>query len=284
MARTALDNISEWARAVDDNWAAAWATLQHVADSPPTRVDQGPSGVRVYTPGVPETLLNMVLHFALPRPVAATDLEHAIEPFRRHHLPFQWWLMRGLEPPGLREQLARLGMQSWGGAPAMALPLTGWAPRFPQVGADVSLHTVQTGEDAQAALQIICNVFSVPPAPMARWTIHNAAFTVYLARYGERAAAALATLRVGEVVGVYHVATAYDMRRRGIAGNLLIAALGQARAQGAALATLTATPEAQHLYTSLGFRSCGLMEQWMPGPRLNASLLRGQITSYGVPW
>jgi hypothetical protein len=54
----------------------------------------------------------------------------------------------------------------------------------------------------------------------------------------------------------------------GVAGNLVIHALCEAASQGARLATLTATPQALRLYGELGFRSVGVIEQWLPGPRL----------------
>jgi predicted acetyltransferase len=75
------------------------------------------------------------------------------------------------------------------------------------------------------------------------------------------------------VVGVYNVATAGVARRRGIAGNLVIQALREAAGQGARLATLTATPQALRLYGELGFRSVGVIEQWLPGPRLARQLV-----------
>ncbi len=65
-----------------------------------------------------------------------------------------------------------------------------------------------------------------------------------------------------------------DARRRGIAGNLLLLALREAQATGFTSATLTATPEGQRIYERLGFRACGLLEQWMTGPQLTDELLR----------
>ena len=90
---------------------------------------------------------------------------------------------------------------------------------------------------------------------------------------------ALTTLVSGESVGVSNVATLAGARRRGIAGNLMRYALQDARREGCRLATLTATPEARRLYEQLGFRACGVIEQWLPGYRLMSQLMGGRHAS-----
>jgi GNAT superfamily N-acetyltransferase len=270
----ALERMNQMALLVERNWCAAWASLGDVCAQPATIVDDLPEALRIYTPGEPETLLNMVIRYAdtdteaLPR----LQVERIIAPYREQRLPFQWWLTRGVEPAGLRERLAALGMETWGGATMMCLPLDGWSPRYPPAPASVTMRQALTDDDAHAAVSIICNVFYIPRAPMLRWTTLNPAFDLWVAWMGARPVAAMATLLDGETVGVYHVATLPGARRRGIAGNLLLLALGETQARGARWATLTATPEAQALYEALGFRSCGLLEQWMPGPRLAREL------------
>jgi hypothetical protein len=108
----ALEHVSRLARAVEDNWCAAWASLGRVADALPTAVDDTDAYLRVCTPGAPDMLLNAVLRYAGTTPVRPPDLERVIAPYRRAHLPFQWWLTVGEEPRGLREQLHHLQMQS----------------------------------------------------------------------------------------------------------------------------------------------------------------------------
>jgi GNAT superfamily N-acetyltransferase len=271
-----IEHLDRLARAVEDNWCAAWASLGAVNVAPRTLVDDLPGFLRVYTPGVPETLMNMIIRYTAPGPVTLAEVERVLAPYRAHHLPTQWWLMLGLEPPGLRQQLSAIGMRSWGGAAAMALDLTTWQPHYAPPPANASLGRVTDGAAATAALELICDVFYVPEEAMARWTTRNPAFELYLARLGGRPAAALGVLRQGSVAGVYHVATLGWARRRGLAGNLLIQALREARAAGCATSTLTATPEARSLYERLGYRAVGVMEQWMPGARLAQELQYGE--------
>ncbi|HEX9056418.1 MAG TPA: GNAT family N-acetyltransferase [Ktedonobacterales bacterium] len=273
-----LENVNRLAHAVEANWCAAWASLGSAPDARnPTHVDDTPTYLRVCTPGVPEMLVNTVLRYYGPSPVMASDVENVIAPYRRHHLPFQWWLMLGEEPRGLRDHLHRLQLQPCGTSTCMALELDAWhAPSAPaRSEPGETRQRVTSPEDGDDALRVICDVFYVPAGPMARWTTDNAAFVLYLSRIGDYAASALATLRDGDTVGVYHVGTRSGYRRRGLAGRLLTLALSEAHAAGARLATLTATPEAAPLYESLGFRACGRIEQWIPGPELMGRLYHG---------
>lgn len=273
----ALEKLGQQARAVEDNWCAAWMTLGASTAQPPTLVSDTAEYVRVWTPGAPEMLLNIVLRYASRRPVEQDDIEQVIAPFRAHRLPFQWWLTLGLDPAGLRDRLRRLGMQSFGGATSMSLALdSSWSPQFPAPAPGTRLARLSNTRELREALDVVCDVFYVPRAPMARWTVENPAFDLYGAERQGRIVAALATLRVGPVVGVYHVATSPLARRRGLAGNLLMLALRDAQASGCTLATLTATPEARHLYAQLGFLSCGTIEQWVPGPELGMALASGR--------
>lgn len=282
----AVEDLARLTRVVEDAWCAAWASLGALEASPRTQVDDTPDYLRIYTPGLPESLLNIVLRYRGPTPVTPDLLEGIIAPYRAHHLPFQWWINVADEAPGLRDSLRALGMQTWGGATAMTLDFAEWhAPVAPSAPADLRLTRVATQRDGRDALGVICEVFYVPPGPMARWTTENPAFQVYLARLGGRAVSALAILRAGGVTGVYHVATRPGARRRGIAGALLALALDEERAAGSTRAALTATPEARHLYESLGFRACGAIEQWTAGRQLAHTLLDGDRSpSRYSPW
>lgn len=274
----AIERLTEEARLVELNWRAAWASLRDVPANPPTLVDDTPDCLRVYTPGAPDSLLNLVMGYrpTTTAPVTMDEIERVIAPYRRERLPMQWWLMRGGAPEGLREQLLTLGMESWGGAAAMAMQLTSWRAPAPTAPANVALRCATTDDARRAALSVICDVFYTPPQPMARWTTENPRFILYLASIGARPVAALATFLHEGVAGVYHVATLGNARRRGIAGALLTLALREAQVAGATQATLTATPEARRLYEQLGFAVCGVMEQWAPSHRLAFSLMHGR--------
>jgi GNAT superfamily N-acetyltransferase len=275
-----LEDLTALARAVERNWRYAWAALGSVATEPRSIVDDTSGYLRVYTPGISESLLNLVMSYQSPEPVTPEGVFGTLAPFRQRGLPAQWWLLLGDEPVGLRDSLRAIGMESWGGATALALPLETWAPSFRPPLPDLELLRVASWEERMAALRVISEVFFVAPEPMRRWTVDNPAFSLYAARWQGRVVAGLTTLERDGVVGVYNVATASGARRMGVAGNLVIYALREAASQGARLATLTATPQALRLYGELGFRSVGMIEQWLPGPRL-AHQLTGAGAAHG---
>ncbi len=264
--------------AVEASWCAAWLTLGAVEASPRSLVEDTSEWVRIVTPEGPDLLLNNILRFHSDGPVTPQAVERAIAPYRKYHLPFQWWLTPNGNPPGLAAELRRLGMYPWGNAKAMALPLDGWEP-----SAKVRLHPgvtvrrvpLEDEEGRWRALQVICTVFDIPRVPMARWCSINPCFRIYLAELDGQPAAAMALLHQDEIAGAYHVATLRAFRRQGIAGRMLVQALQEAQQEGARLAVLTATPEGEHLYQLLGYEACGSIEQWMPGGSLLSKLYYG---------
>lgn len=274
-----VEDLARRTRIVEGSWCAAWASLGAVATPPRTLVEDSPAMLRVITPGAPETLLNIILRYSASAPVTRAEVERAIAPYRAERLPFQWWLTPGDDPPGLRQQLRGLGMQTWGGATAMTLDLAGWRspPARPPVESGVTVGLAASVRDEHEALEVICEVFYVPAAPMARWTIENPSMRVYVARRSNGVAVSAMGMQCqAGVAGISNVATLPEARRRGIGGAMMVRALEDARDAGCGIAALTATPEAQRLYESLGFGACGVLEQWAPGRELTLALMHGR--------
>src|SRR5579884_1260076 len=153
-----LDELQRMARAVEDDWRRAWVSLGKVNTQPRTVVDDTPELLRICTPGVPETLLNMVMAYSSPGPVSVADVEWVIAPYFTYRLPVQWWLLLGDEPAGLRDVLKQAGMQNWGGATAMAMSLVDSGPPYVPVSRDVELTRVGTDAVGEEALHVIAQV------------------------------------------------------------------------------------------------------------------------------
>lgn len=275
-----FEQLQQMARAVEDAWAVPWAALGEVDATPRTVAEHvvGPAErfLRVYTPGMPEMLLNLVMCFRSDYPVISADVERVIAPFRVHRLPFQWWITPGLEPHGLRDQLRALGMQSWGGSTSMTLALSGWLSRYHLPIGGTAFFRAETDEQRNEALSVICEVYYLQWEPMSRWALYSPGARIYAATLNGHPVAALTTMAHNGTVLIYNVATLPGARRRGIAGNLVAYALDEARSEGCTLAALTATAEARRLYEELGFQTCGAMEQWAPGYGLSSALQQGR--------
>jgi ribosomal protein S18 acetylase RimI-like enzyme len=90
------------------------------------------------------------------------------------------------------------------------------------------------------------------------------AFSIVVGRLdGSSVATALAYDCDGDC-GIYNVGTLEHARRRGLASALTMALLRDALARGCETASLQATPMAEHLYASIGFRSLGRILEYVP--------------------
>lgn len=95
----------------------------------------------------------------------------------------------------------------------------------------------------------------------------HAHFHLQAVRLGESGvAAALAFDHAGDC-GIYNVETLEPARRQGLATALTLLHLHDARARGCQTASLQATPMAERLYASLGFRNLGRILEYVPTSR-----------------
>lgn len=105
-------------------------------------------------------------------------------------------------------------------------------------------------------------VAGVPPEFLA--DLDPATYHVLLARLeGEVVATALAFDLDGDC-GIYNVVTLERARRRGLATALTAIQLHDARERGCETASLQATPMAESLYASVGFRDLGRILEYVP--------------------
>jgi GNAT superfamily N-acetyltransferase len=80
---------------------------------------------------------------------------------------------------------------------------------------------------------------------------------------GEHVAAAMA-FDHGSDCGVFNVTTLERARRRGLGTALSALQLHDARDRGCQTASLQATPMAEHVYATVGFRDLGLILEYVP--------------------
>jgi ribosomal protein S18 acetylase RimI-like enzyme len=107
-------------------------------------------------------------------------------------------------------------------------------------------------------------IAGVPPNFLS--AVDPSAYHVLLARLdGETVATAMAFELNGDC-GIYNVGTLEHARRRGLATALTAIQLHDARARGCETASLQATPMAERLYATTGFRDLGRILEYVPPP------------------
>jgi GNAT superfamily N-acetyltransferase len=84
------------------------------------------------------------------------------------------------------------------------------------------------------------------------------------AQCGGRSVAAAAAFDHGTDCGIYNVGTLEPARRRGFAASVTAHQLRRARERGCRTASLQATPMAEGVYGSLGFRDLGRILEFVP--------------------
>jgi ribosomal protein S18 acetylase RimI-like enzyme len=94
--------------------------------------------------------------------------------------------------------------------------------------------------------------------------VDPADFHVVIARHDGAGAATGMTYDHDGDCGIYNVGTLERARRRGLATAVTRALLLDARARGCRTATLQATPAAERVYASVGFRDLGLIFEYAP--------------------
>lgn len=105
-------------------------------------------------------------------------------------------------------------------------------------------------------------VFGLPAGLLHRAALGR--FHLRVARLdGESATASLAFDFDGDC-GIYNVGTIERARRRGLGTAITALALHEALARGCTTASLQATPMAERLYASLGFRDLGRFLEYVP--------------------
>ena len=119
--------------------------------------------------------------------------------------------------------------------------------------ADTFTHVMADGFGAPASFYAAYAAPGVWDAPSVRH---------YLGWYDDEAVATAAAVRLGTMVGIYHVSTVAESRRRGIGDAITRFTLAEAAAQGATMAALQPTTMGFRVYQRLGFRSLFSYSTW----------------------
>jgi ribosomal protein S18 acetylase RimI-like enzyme len=167
--------------------------------------------------------------------------------FDAAHVASTWWLDPASSPPDLAERLRASGyVESRDPARIMSRELGDLPPVSLPVGFEA--HLVRDADEMAAAqvLGLVGNGLEVAEAQgigsaLASTTAPGGAVQSLVVRHGDRIVGSCTSVTVGDVVGLYTLATAPDMRRHGIGTAATLLLMEAARDRGARYAVLEAS-------------------------------------------
>ena len=163
---------------------------------------------------------------------------------------FAAWVHESDAP--LIDELARRGYRLDETTRAMAVPLA---------GADLPAPAIDVEVPAWGEYQDHLESFGIPPGLLAN--TDGSEFDVLVVRNDGRPVATALTFDHDGDCGIYNVGTLEAFRRRGIATALTAVQLGRALRRGCVTASLQATPMAERVYASVGFRDLGRIFEYV---------------------
>ncbi len=217
--------------------------------------------------GSQNPLLNGAFRAKMKQEAADKQILSVIREFDLRAVPFAWWLGPSVEPTDLAERLRRHGFLHLGKAQGMAANLGDLAldeptPQF------ISVRRVRTAEDLNLWSETFARCFSLSERESnAWWEVHrrvgldeNSPLRHYVTFSGRQPVATASTFLEGHVVGLYHVGTVPEARRRGLGRTATIHALRDAGDAGCRIAVLQSSKLGVRLYRRIGFRRTSSFE------------------------
>jgi GNAT superfamily N-acetyltransferase len=248
---------SDLALAVEQNSAAFLLALGAAGGGEERHRD----GVLWTLGGSPIAYHNAVVRAHLTAESADRVIEEFTNRLQALSIPGSWHVGPSWHPDDLPHRLlAREYERS--DEPGMAADLATFegAP----VVAGTQVRRVMTPADLELVRQVLASGFGEGKLE-ADWACamfsrlgyrDDSAWRHYLVTRGDAPISCASTFRTGHISGVYFVCTTPDARRQGVGAAVTSHAVRAARAEGAQLAVLTASPMGRGVYERLGFVQC----------------------------
>jgi ribosomal protein S18 acetylase RimI-like enzyme len=211
------------------------------------------------TANVPVVPLNLVVTTRLVADDADERIDAALAWFAERDMPIGWWIGPRESPSDLPSRLEARGFVTEERGSGMVADLGALPDEPPPDG--VLIERVVDEATFRIACATMAEGFGGPASLGEAFTAFSvlgfedaAPSRTYVARIEGRPVATSLGLVLGEVLGIFNVATIEDARRRGIGRAITLAALRDGAARGASAAVLQASDVGHGVYERLGFR------------------------------
>jgi ribosomal protein S18 acetylase RimI-like enzyme len=210
--------------------------------------------------------------------VARTNLDAnvvgaTLDLLRSKNCPLRWWVTPSTRPDGLAETLRARGLRHAYDAPGMIADLTA-LPLDAPLPQGIKMRQLTRADELVDWLAVFTVVFSSPEHERGVWRDAYARLGVgvnkpwqhFVAFEGDRPLATTSVHVVGDLAGIYFVATMPEARGRGIGSAATRAAMRYARDAGARRAALQSSDSGFGVYRALGFEQRCVVSayEWRP--------------------
>ncbi len=262
------------ARAVEES---RHEMVRNYGRSPVAEVYECPQYTRVYT-GVPEPFFNGMLYARLAPEDVNSTLDAALAYFGRKGTRWSWVVGPATEPADIGARLEARGFSGAHAGIGMAADLQAADEGVPP---PKRLEIVLVSDREMLATFVATYVAafgmsSAVRAPMTRLEQSIPCGPAYpyrrfLGFLDGEPVGTTATILGERVAGVYHVGCVPAARRQGVGTAMVRRALAEARAEGYHVATLHASQAGARIYSTLGFRPCTTLREYIPEAAENAA-------------
>jgi ribosomal protein S18 acetylase RimI-like enzyme len=245
------------ARAVEANFVETWWLV--AAAYPAELHDAGGLRWLTFESPIDDPRSTSVLRTDLPDDGADAAIDAQLARLRAGGGPAVWWVSRGMRPADLGRRLAARGLEPWQPWPGMAMELDALPPQ--------PVHDDFSVEACRSAAQLADLVSVLEPLGMRG--IFSGAFERLAARdglgpeqpfqhfvgrlAGGRPVACASVCTAGDAAGLYAVAVAEEVRRRGYGRAVSLAALQAGADRGHRFGVLQSSRLGFGVYRGIGF-------------------------------
>jgi ribosomal protein S18 acetylase RimI-like enzyme len=238
-----------------------WSLWKNFGRGPGCTLVDSNGVIRFDTP-ISSLPYNAVIKFEKSENDADDCLDEIFNHYQQRNVEFLWILTPNHKPKNLDKRLESRGLREIEVCPGMYCLLDELPTEFQTTINDIEIREV-TSADTDAIFELVTWRWDVPKeAKDHAIDIYrefkvgepDAKVRIWAAwKEGVPIAKALIHHTAG-IAGLHGVVTKPEARKMGLARNLTLAAFNQAKEAGFTLGVLHSSPEAENLYTSLGFK------------------------------